>query len=44
MIVDPLGRIIAERGENKQVVSVEIDPNPVDSVRAEYGFFNDRVL
>lgn len=44
MIVDPLGRVVAEGGEGEEIVAVEIDPGKVDAVRAEFGFLNDRVL
>lgn len=44
MIIDPLGSIIAEGGEQEEFVSAEIDPNFVDSVREEFCFLNDRVF
>lgn len=44
MIVDPLGRIVAEGGSGEEIVCAEIDPAIVNSIRAEYGFLNDRVL
>ena len=44
MIVDPLGRIVAEGGSGEEIVCAEIDPARVNSVRSEYGFLNDRVL
>jgi predicted amidohydrolase len=44
MIVDPLGKVIAEGGENEEVVTAEIDPALVDSVRAEFSFLENRVF
>lgn len=44
MVVDPSGRIIAEGGEDEEIVSAEIDPDRVDSYREEFGFLKDRVL
>ncbi len=44
MVVDPLGRVIAEGGDQADVVTAEIDPALVASVRKEYSFLNDRVL
>jgi predicted amidohydrolase len=44
MVVDPLGRIIAEGGEDEAIISAEIDPGRVDSDREEFGFLKDRVL
>jgi predicted amidohydrolase len=44
MIVDPLGRIVAEAGESECVVHTEIDPGLAESVRQEFSFLNDRVF
>ena len=44
MIVDPLGQVIAEGGEEEEFVSAEIDPSLVTSVREEFCFLGDRVL
>ena len=44
MVVDPLGKVVAEGGENEEVVTAEIDPGLVDSVRAEFSFLDNRVF
>lgn len=44
MIVDPLGNVIAEGGEGECLVSAEIDPNLVDTVRKEFSALDDRVF
>ena len=44
MIVDPLGKVIAEGGEGECFVSAEIDPGFVDVVRKEFSFLDDRVF
>jgi predicted amidohydrolase len=44
MIVDPLGQLIAEGGEKEEVVTAEIDPGLVDSVRGEFSFLDNRVF
>ena len=44
MIVDPLGQIVARGGEEEQMVSAEIDPGLVDSVRQDFSALDDRVL
>ena len=44
MIVDPLGKVIAEGGEKEEVVTAEIDPGLVDSVRGEFSFLDNRVF
>ena len=44
MIVDPLGEIVAQGGEQEELVSAEIDPGLVDSVRQDFSALDDRVL
>jgi predicted amidohydrolase len=44
MIVDPLGQVVAEGGESEEIVTAEIDPGLVDSVRAEFSFLDNRVF
>ena len=44
MIVDPLGRVVAEGGAGEEIICAEIDSDQVNSIRDEYGFLNDRVL
>jgi predicted amidohydrolase len=44
MIVDPMGQVVAEGGEKAAVVTAEIDPARVDSVRKEFSFLDNRVL
>jgi len=44
MIVDPLGRVIAEGGEEGCFVSAEIQPELVDEVREDFSALDDRVF
>jgi predicted amidohydrolase len=44
MIVDPQGQIVAQGGEQEELVSAEIDPGMVDAVRQDFGVLEDRVL
>ena len=44
MIVDPLGQVVAQGGEQEDLVSAEIDPGLVDSVRQDFSALDDRVL
>ena len=44
MIVDPLGRVIGEGGEDEGYVSADVDTHLVDSVRAEFSALDDRVF
>ncbi len=44
MIVDPLGKVLAEGGEGECFVSAEIDPGLVDAVRKEFSALDDRVF
>jgi predicted amidohydrolase len=44
MIVDPLGQVVVEGGENEETLTAEIDPGLVDSVRSEFSFLDNRVF
>jgi predicted amidohydrolase len=44
MIVDPLGQVVAQGGEQEELVSAEIDPGLVDTVRQDFSALDDRVL
>ena len=44
MIVDPLGQIAAQGGEQEELVSADIDPGLVDTVRQDFSALDDRVL
>jgi predicted amidohydrolase len=44
MIVDPLGKVISEGGDQEEWVSAEIDPDLVDSVRRDFSALHDRVI
>lgn len=44
LVVDPLGKVIAEAGEAPCVLSVEVDPASVAAVRREFPALRDRVL
>ena len=44
MIVDPMGQVVAEGGETEAVVTAEIDPALVNSVRKEFSFLDNRVF
>ncbi len=44
MIVDPLGQIVAQGGEQEELVSADIDPGLVDRVRQDFSALDDRVL
>jgi predicted amidohydrolase len=44
MFVDPLGRTVAEGGEEESILSMEVDMALVDSVRREFSALNDRVF
>ncbi|NLW49345.1 MAG: carbon-nitrogen family hydrolase [Candidatus Brocadiaceae bacterium] len=44
LVVDPIGRVLAEAGEGEEVVSVEFDPGAVAEARAQFPALEDRVL
>jgi predicted amidohydrolase len=44
MIIDPLGRVVAEGGDEEELVSTRIDPELVDTVRQDFPALEDRVL
>lgn len=44
MVVDPWGEVLAEAGDGEQVLTVELDPERVTAVRAEFPVLRDRVL
>ncbi len=44
MMVDPMGQVVAEGGEKEEVVTAEIDPALVASVRKEFSFLDNRVF
>jgi hypothetical protein len=44
MIVDSLGRVVAEGGNEEELVSTRIDPGMVDTVQQDFPAFEDRIL
>ena len=44
MIVDPLGRVVAEGSDEEELVSARIDPKLVDTVRQDFPALEDRLL
>lgn len=44
MFVDPLGRVVAEAGEEECILSAEVDMGLVDSARKEFSALDDRIL
>lgn len=44
MIVDPLGQVVAEGGDEEELVSARIEPGLVDTVRQDFPALEDRVL
>ena len=44
MIVDPLGKVLAEGTEEECIVSMDVDMGLVDAVRKDFSALNDRVL
>ena len=44
MVVDPLGKVVADGGEKESLLSVEVDMNLVDWVRREFSALDDRVF
>jgi predicted amidohydrolase len=43
-VVDPWGAVVAEAGEDEQVLSVEIDIDAVDTIREKFPVLADRRL
>lgn len=43
MIVDPLGRVVAEGSDEEELVSARIDPKFVDAIRRDFPALEDRV-
>jgi predicted amidohydrolase len=39
-----LGQVVAEGGQQEELVTAEIDPELVDSVRQDFSALDDRVL
>ncbi len=44
MFVDPLGKVVAEAGEEEIILSADVEMSLVDSVRGQYSVLNDRVF
>lgn len=44
MIVDPLGRVVAEGSDEEELISARIDPKLVNTVRQDFPALEDRVL
>lgn len=44
MIVDPLGRVVAEGGDEEECISARIEPEYVDAVRQDFPALDDRVF
>lgn len=44
MVVDPWGTVLAEAGEDEEVLTAVIDPSEVDRIRSELPVLRDRVL
>ena len=44
MFIDPRGRVVAEGGPGPCMVSADIDPGLVATVRSEFPALEDRVL
>jgi predicted amidohydrolase len=44
VLVDPLGKVLAEGGDGEALVSVEVDPGVVRRVRDDFPALQDRVL
>jgi predicted amidohydrolase len=44
MFVDPLGQVIAEGSEEEGIISAEIDPGVVGSVRKDFSALDDRIF
>ena len=44
MIVDPLGQVLAEAGDEEEIMSADIDPGTVAQVRGDFPALSDRVI
>ena len=44
MFLDPLGKVIAEGAEGEGIISAQVDPSAVDSVREDFSALDDRVF
>jgi predicted amidohydrolase len=44
LFVDPLGNVIAEGAEGEGIISAQVDPSAVDSVREDFSALDDRVF
>jgi len=42
LVVDPLGRVVAEAGEEEETLVVDIDLSVIDETRKWWPFFRDR--
>jgi predicted amidohydrolase len=42
MIIDPFGEVVAQAGDVETIISADVDPERVTSVRADYPFLQDR--
>jgi predicted amidohydrolase len=41
-IIDPFGEVVADGGDGETIITADVDPERVRSVRAEYPFLQDR--
>ena len=44
MVVSPLGEVLAQAGEEEQILTIDIDVNTVNQVRSEFPAVSDRVF
>jgi len=44
MVVNPLGEVVAEAGENEEILTADLDPAMVARTRREFSALEDRVL
>ena len=42
MIIDPFGEVVAQAADNETIITANVDPERVRTVRAEYPFLQDR--
>jgi predicted amidohydrolase len=42
MIIDPFGEVVAQAGDVETVITADVDPKRVQTVRSEYPFLQDR--